>query len=80
MFPALVSSGHEFEPHLMHRFLTFYVDLIKWTHRLTRHSQQTSQQTDMTCMGQSCGPRASGSCWAVVWLYIGVQQINLKLL
>jgi hypothetical protein len=24
-------SGHGFEPHLLHHFLTFYADLIKWT-------------------------------------------------
>jgi hypothetical protein len=23
-------SGHGFEPHLLHCFLTFYTDLIKW--------------------------------------------------
>jgi hypothetical protein len=54
VFPALVPLGHEFEPHLMHHFLTFYADLIKWADRLARHSQQA----DMTCMGQSCVPRA----------------------
>jgi hypothetical protein len=55
-------------------FLIFYADLIKWADRLARHSQQT----DMTYMGQSCGPRASGPCWAAVWPYIGVQRITLK--
>jgi hypothetical protein len=29
--PALLPSEHGFEPHLLHRFLTFYADLIKWT-------------------------------------------------
>jgi hypothetical protein len=27
---ALLPSGHEFKPHILHRFLTFYADLIKW--------------------------------------------------
>jgi hypothetical protein len=56
MFPALFLSGHEFEPHLLHRFLTFYGDLIKWADKLAQYSQQAS----MMCLGQSCGPRASG--------------------
>jgi hypothetical protein len=29
--PALLSLGYGFEPHLVHRFLTFYADLIKWS-------------------------------------------------
>jgi hypothetical protein len=62
VFPAFVPSGHGFEPHLMHHFLTFYADLIKWVDRLVRHSQQAGT----TCMGQSCVPRASGPCWAAV--------------
>ena len=33
--PALFLSGHGFKPHLLHRFLTFYADLIKWTDELT---------------------------------------------
>jgi hypothetical protein len=32
---TLLSSGRVFEPHLMHRFLTFYADLIKWPDGLT---------------------------------------------
>jgi hypothetical protein len=28
------SIRHGFEPHLLHRFLTFYADLIKWADRL----------------------------------------------
>jgi hypothetical protein len=39
---------------------------------LARHSQQAG----MTCLGQSCGPGASGQCR--FWPSIGVQQINLK--
>jgi hypothetical protein len=34
MFTALVPSEHGFESHLMHRFLIFYADLIKWADRL----------------------------------------------
>jgi hypothetical protein len=30
MSHALLSSGCEFEPHLLYRFLTFYADLTKW--------------------------------------------------
>jgi hypothetical protein len=55
VFPAFLPSGHEFESHLLHRFLTFYADLIKWADGLTRHSQQA----DMTCLGQSYGPHVS---------------------
>jgi hypothetical protein len=32
---ALLPSGHGFEPHLIHRFLTFHADLIKWFDGLT---------------------------------------------
>jgi hypothetical protein len=39
-------------------FLIFYTDLIKWADELDRHSQQT----DMTCLDQSCDPRASPPC------------------
>jgi hypothetical protein len=28
------------QTHLMHHFLTFYVDLTKWTDGLARHGQQ----------------------------------------
>jgi hypothetical protein len=31
----LLPSGYEFKPHLMHNFLTFYADLIKWADGLT---------------------------------------------
>jgi hypothetical protein len=55
---VLFPSGHGFEPHLLHHFLTFYTDLIKWDYGLARHSQQV----DMTCMGHSCGPHASSPC------------------
>jgi hypothetical protein len=34
----------------------------RWANGLARHSQQAG----MTCLGQSCGPRASGSCRAAV--------------
>ncbi|PWZ31845.1 hypothetical protein Zm00014a_005335 [Zea mays] len=49
-----------FESHLMYRSLTFYADLIKWANGLAR------QQASMMCLGQSCGPRASGPCLAIV--------------
>ena len=29
--PALLPSGCRFKPHLLHRFLTFYADLTKWS-------------------------------------------------
>jgi hypothetical protein len=32
---ALLPSGHGLEPHLLHRFLIFYVVLIKWADGLT---------------------------------------------
>jgi hypothetical protein len=32
---ALLPSGHGFELHLLHCFLTFYADLIKWVDGLT---------------------------------------------
>jgi hypothetical protein len=32
--PALLQLEHGFEPHLLHRFLTFYADLIKWANGL----------------------------------------------
>jgi hypothetical protein len=47
-------------------FLTFYADLIKWTDMLMRWPRH-SQQSGMTCLGQSCDPRASGPCRAAVW-------------
>jgi hypothetical protein len=33
--PALLSLERGFEPHLLHRFLTFYADLTKWSDGLT---------------------------------------------
>jgi hypothetical protein len=45
--------------HLLHNFLTFYADLIKWADGLTGWP-------DMTCLGQSLGPQASGPCRAAV--------------
>jgi hypothetical protein len=32
---ALLPLGHGLEPHILHRFLTFYADLIKWADGLT---------------------------------------------
>jgi hypothetical protein len=31
MSSALLPTGRGLEPHLLHHFLTFYADLIKWT-------------------------------------------------
>jgi hypothetical protein len=42
MSPALLPLGHGFEPHLLHHFVTFYVDLIKWADGLGRHNQQAT--------------------------------------
>jgi hypothetical protein len=36
-------SRHGFEPHLLHRFLTFYADLIKWVDGLTDWSDTASR-------------------------------------
>jgi hypothetical protein len=33
--PTRLASRHGFEPHFLHRFLTFYADLIKWIDGLT---------------------------------------------
>ena len=35
MSSALLPSGRGFKPHLLHRFLTFYADLTKWSDGLT---------------------------------------------
>jgi hypothetical protein len=40
---ALLPSGHGFVPHLLHCFLKFYADLIKWTDRLTGWSDTVSR-------------------------------------
>jgi hypothetical protein len=44
---ALLPSGHEFEPYLLHRFLTFYADLIKWADGLTGWSGTVSRRHDV---------------------------------
>jgi hypothetical protein len=57
--------GHGFELHLLHRFLIFYADLIKWFDGLTAGPAQSAGWHDVP--GQSCGPRASGPpLWANV--------------
>jgi hypothetical protein len=43
--PILLPSGHEFVSHLLHCFLTFYTDLIKWADRLTGWSDTISRPT-----------------------------------
>jgi hypothetical protein len=35
--------GSRFEPHLLHRYLTFYADLIKWIDGLTGWSDTVSR-------------------------------------
>jgi hypothetical protein len=40
---ALFPSGHWFETHLLNRFLTFYVDLIKWVDGLTGRPDTVSR-------------------------------------
>ena len=41
--PALLPLGHGFEPDLLHRFLTFYADLIKWADGLTGQPDTVSR-------------------------------------
>jgi hypothetical protein len=49
---AFLLSGHEFKSHFLHRFLTFYADLMgRRANGLARHSQQA----DMTCLGHNAG-------------------------
>jgi hypothetical protein len=55
---ALILSGCGFKPHLLHRFL-----IARRANVPARHSQQVG----MPCLGQSCGPHASGPCRATVW-------------
>jgi hypothetical protein len=43
VFPAILPLGHEFKPHLLHRFLTFYDDLIKWSDGLTGWTSTVSR-------------------------------------
>ena len=38
-------QGMSFKPHLLHRFLTFYVDLIKWINGLTSWPDTVSRPT-----------------------------------
>jgi hypothetical protein len=74
---TLLPLGHGFKPHLLHYFFNIlrrFNQMGRRSNGLARHSQQA----DMTCLGQSCGPLASGPCRATVWPSIGVQQINLK--
>jgi hypothetical protein len=47
--PALLPSGHGFESHLLHRFLTFYADLIKWVDGLTGWPDTVSRPTWRAC-------------------------------
>jgi hypothetical protein len=45
LLPFFDLLGHEFEPHLLHHFLTFYADLIKWTDGLTGWHDTVSMPT-----------------------------------
>jgi uncharacterized protein YeaC (DUF1315 family) len=59
--PTLLLSGCEFNPHLPHRFLTFYVDLTKWPDGLVRHGQHAG----VSCLRAM--PGLVGPCRVVVW-------------
>jgi hypothetical protein len=61
---VLVRQLHPVSPVLL-PFLTFYVDLNKWTDGLTGWPGTVSSH-------------ASGPYRAAVWPFIGVQRINLK--
>jgi hypothetical protein len=57
--------------------------ILRWFNQMGRRINEPtwhSQQAGMTCLGQSCGPRASSPCRVAVWPSIGVQWVNLKLL
>jgi hypothetical protein len=43
---ALLPSEHGFEPHLLHYFLTFYADLIKWQSGLAKGTIGNSAPPD----------------------------------
>jgi hypothetical protein len=45
---AFLPSGHGFEPHILHRFLTFYADLIKWADGLTGWPAQSAGRHDVS--------------------------------
>jgi hypothetical protein len=47
--PALLPSVHGFEPHFLHRFLTFYADLIKWADGLTGWPDTVSKPACRAC-------------------------------
>jgi hypothetical protein len=47
---ALLPSGHGFEPHLLHCFLTFYADLIKWIDGLTGWPDTVSRPSWLACV------------------------------
>jgi hypothetical protein len=46
---ALLPSEHGFEPHLLHYFLTFYADLIKWIDGLTGWPDTLSRPVRCVC-------------------------------
>jgi hypothetical protein len=66
--PALLSLGCGFEPHLVHRFFTFYADLIKWPDGLMGQPDMDN----MSCLGRSSSIAARagppfGHLYAEVW-------------
>jgi hypothetical protein len=62
----LLPLGHGLKPHILHHFLIFYADLIKWIDVLMGWPDTVS----MTCLGQSYGPRAFGPCRTAVRGYL----------
>jgi hypothetical protein len=42
---AILPLGHGFEPHLIHHFVIFYVDLTKWPDKLTGWHSMVSMST-----------------------------------
>jgi hypothetical protein len=66
--------GSNLTSYTVFNILRRFNQMDRRANELTRHSQQV----DMTCLGQSCGPRASSPCQVAVWPSIGVYRINLK--
>jgi hypothetical protein len=61
--PPFFHQGMCSNPTFMHRFLTFYADLIKWIDGLTGWPDTVSG------MCHSCRPRASSPCRALFGIY-----------
>jgi hypothetical protein len=62
--------------------LTSFFNILRWFNQMDRRANVLAwhSQHDMTCLGQSCGPRVSGPCRVAVWPSIGVHRVNLKYL